>query len=163
MSHWTADVAKLEVYVDWSYGGDFHHLFGRLTYRGRPVYGFRTTSNGIPLDPWRRNVYLDTRYPDYGKDWQREISFVTHKGTGVFCYGFYRHDRPAAYPPGGTRPPGHGKAIQSHRSGAGVTPIIGREGRALPDFDPGDSAMVKREQGMNALQRSLGDPLCRTN
>jgi hypothetical protein len=30
--------------------------------------------------------------PAYGRGWRRENSFVTTKGTGVFCYGFYRHD-----------------------------------------------------------------------
>jgi len=30
LSHWTGPVARLDVWLDWSYGGRFHHLFGRL-------------------------------------------------------------------------------------------------------------------------------------
>ena len=40
--HWSGPIAKLEVWTDWSYRR-FHHLYGRLTYRGQGVYGFRST------------------------------------------------------------------------------------------------------------------------
>ena len=43
ISHWTGPLARLEVYSDWVYGGRFHELFGRLSYRGGAVHGFRTT------------------------------------------------------------------------------------------------------------------------
>ena len=66
LSHWTGEIAKLEVYSDWAYSGRFHHLFGRLTYRGAPVYGFSTTPTGAPLDGWGRNLYLDTLDSAYG-------------------------------------------------------------------------------------------------
>ena len=38
LSHWSTDLAKLEVWQDWIYHGRFHHLFGRYTYLGKPVY-----------------------------------------------------------------------------------------------------------------------------
>jgi len=60
LSHWTGEVAQLEVHLDWAYSVHFHHLFGRLAYRGRPVFGFSSTPSGAPLDGWGRNIYLDT-------------------------------------------------------------------------------------------------------
>ena len=131
ISHWTGDVAKLEVHLDWSYSGSAHHLFGRLTYRGKPVYGFSTTPTGAPLDGWGRNLYLDTFNSAYGPGWRRENSFLAHKGTGVFCYGF--HERPP-YPgyPAGMRPEGNGARYRITVLGPGVTPAVGWEGAGLP-------------------------------
>ena len=34
LSHWRGELPKLEVYLDWIYGGRYHHLFGRYTYLG---------------------------------------------------------------------------------------------------------------------------------
>jgi hypothetical protein len=50
LSHWRGPVARLEVWLDWSYDNRWHHLFGRLTYRGLPVHGFSTTPTGEPLE-----------------------------------------------------------------------------------------------------------------
>lgn len=66
LSHWRGPLAKLEAWADWSWNGRFHHLFGRLTYRGRPVHGFRTTRQGARLDKYGRLVYLDTLRSAYG-------------------------------------------------------------------------------------------------
>jgi hypothetical protein len=162
VSHWTGDLARLEVYLDWSYAGRFHHLFGRLTYRGKPVHGFRTTSTGVPLDSWGRNLYVDTFNSAYGPGWRRENSFVAHKGTGVFCYGFYDHAPHPGYPPG-RRPPGHGERYRITVLGPGVTPIVSWEGRGLPDYDGDDPLMRDRELRVNALQRSWNDRLCQQN
>src|SRR5207249_3647623 len=80
---------EIEAYTDWIYGGRFHDIFGRLTYRGNPVYGFSTTRYGAPEDGYGRLLYLDTYDSAYGPGWRRENSFVAHNPTGVFCYGFY--------------------------------------------------------------------------
>ena len=32
----------------------------------------------------------------YGSGWRRENSFLSHHGTGAFCYGFYPHGNLAA-------------------------------------------------------------------
>ena len=53
-------VAQLDVWLDWSYNGRWHHLFGQLTYRGQPVHGYSTTPSGDPLDRYGRVLYLDT-------------------------------------------------------------------------------------------------------
>jgi hypothetical protein len=146
-SHFTGDPAKLDVWLDWSYGGRYQHLFGRLTYGGQPVYGFRTTHAGAPLDGYGRNVYLDAYDSSYGSGWRRENSFVAHKSTGVFCYGFYPH----------AGRPGTGSAYRLTVQGPGVTPIVQWTGNALGGYDADLDAQ------MNALQRSLGDRLCRQN
>ncbi len=144
-SHWSGDLPKIEVWQDWSYDGRFQHLFGRFTYQGKPVFGFRSTSGGAPLDAYGRNMYLDTLDSAYGAGWHRENSFLAHKPTGVFCYGFYPH----------AGKPGTGSAYRLTAQGPGVTPIVSWTGQAQGAYDAGLDAQ------MNELQRSLGDRLCR--
>jgi hypothetical protein len=144
-SHWSGELPKLEVWMDWSYGGRFEHLFGRFTYLGTPVYGFRSTRTGNPLDAYGRNMYLDTLDSSYGSGWRRENSFLAHKGTGVFCYGFYPH----------RGRPGTGSMYRILVQGPGVTPIVGWSAPAPGPFDRGV------DDSMNTLMRSFGDPLCR--
>ena len=151
LSHWRGPVAKLQVWLDWSYGGRWHHLFGRLTYRGQPVHGFSTTPSGEPLDSYGRVLYLDTLDSAYGKGWRRENGFVARNPDGSFCYGFVPHRAPS----GELRPAGHGRRYRLAASGPGVTPDIVWEGPGLHDFRPGDAADRAHEEGMNALQRTL--------
>jgi hypothetical protein len=105
LSHWTGPVAQLEAWTDWSYNGRWHHLFGRLTYRGLPVHGFSTTPSGEPLDAYGRVLYLDTLDSAYGPGWRRENGFVARLPDGTFCYGFVPHRAPS----GELRPAGHGR------------------------------------------------------
>lgn len=144
-SHWRGELPKLEVWLDWSYAGRFQHLFGRFTYQGRPVHGFRSSRAGNPLDAYGRNMYLDTLDSAYGRGWRRENSFLAHRRTGVFCYGFYPHRGHA----------GTGSRYRILVSGPGVTPVVGWSARAPGPFD----RLV--DDTMNSLMRSLGDPLCR--
>jgi hypothetical protein len=94
LSHWSGPLPQLTVNLNWAYKR-YHHIFGSFTYLGKPVYGLKSTSAGVPLDTFGRNLYVDTFNSAYGGGWKRENSFLMHKGTGKFCYGFYRHgDRP---------------------------------------------------------------------
>ena len=96
ISHWTGDVARIEAWTDWSYGGKHHHIFGRLTYRDRGVYGFQTTYTGDPTDTYGRVINLDTFDSAYGRGWRRENAFVAKRPDGTFCYGFVPYaGRPA--------------------------------------------------------------------
>jgi hypothetical protein len=167
LSHWKGPMAVLEGYTDWSWNGRFHHVFGRLTYLGRPVHGWRTTKYGARLDKYGRAVYLDTFGSRHGPGWRRENSFVTHRPTGVFCYTF-RARNPLeggyAHPPGyrgGPRGPGNGQAYRMIVEGPGVTPDVKWEGKGLPRFNPRAAAHVAHEQAMNARLDQLGDRLCR--
>jgi len=157
LSHWSGPLARLQVWLDWSYGGRFHHLFGRLTYRGRPVHGFATTREGRPLDRYGRVLYLDTYDSAYGRGWRRENAFVSRRPDGTFCYGFYPHRSPASVPARyqGMRPPGQGRRYRISVSGPGVTPDVVWSGRGLNDFRPSDAGDRAREERMNALQREL--------
>jgi hypothetical protein len=146
LSHWRGPLAKLEVWTDWSYGGRFQHLFGRLTYKDAGVHGFHSTSRGNPLDSYGRNLYLDTLDSRYGPGWHRDNGFLAHGPGGTFCYGLYRH---------GSHPSGRGRAYRLTVTGPGVTPIV-RWHAAAPG--PYDAALDRR---LNGLERSLGDPKCR--
>ena len=147
LSHWCGDLHVLESKHSWAYRC-FDHLFGRFTYRGRPVYGFRSTSSGAPLDTFGRNLYLDTRDSAYGDGWRRENSFLTHNGTGTFCYGLFPH---------GSRPSGMGTRYRATIIGPGVTPDIYWE-----SYPPGPYAR-DADLAANAEIRALGDPVCRPN
>jgi len=148
--------------------GRFHHLFGRYTYLGKPVYGFSTTHFGAPTDGYGRLLYLDTHNSVYGPGWKRENSFVAHNPTGVFCYGFFKHNAGAggyAHPPGftGMRPQGHGDMYRMTAAGPGVTPDVMWSDSGLHDFSASNSADVAFEGAMNSQLDSIlnGDKLCR--
>ena len=151
LSHWRGPVAKLEAWLDWSYGGRWHHLFGRLTYRGLPVHGFSTTPSGDPLDRYGRVLYLDTLDSAYGAGWRRENGFVARRPDGTFCYGFVPHTSHT----GERRPAGNGARYRLAVSGPGVTPDVLWEGAGLPSFDRADPMHVAHEASMNELQRQL--------
>jgi hypothetical protein len=160
LSHWRGPVASLEVWRDWSYSGRWHHLFGRLTYRGKPVHGFATTPTGVPLDRYGRVLYLDTLDSAYGRGWRRENGFVARRPDGTFCYGFVPH----ATAEGATLPPGKGSRYRLAASGPGVTPDIAWAGPGLHDFRPSDAGDRAHEAAMNTLQRQLatGSKPCHT-
>ncbi len=149
LSHWRGPLAVLTIYENWAYG-KYRHLFGRLTYRGRGVYGFSATSHGSPLDGYGRNIYVDTFDSAYGKGWHRENGFLTHhrgKTLGDFCYGFFPHSG---------HPSGQGTKYRATVEGPGVTPDVMW---AADDIGAYDATV---QQQMQALERSWGDPKCRT-
>jgi hypothetical protein len=146
LSHWTGETAKLEAWTDWVYDGRYHHLFGRLTYAGQPVYGFSATNVGSPLDDYGRNIYVDTFDSRYGKGWHRENAFLAHRPTGVFCYGFY---------PFTPRGPGNGAKYRLNVVGPGVTPDVSVVVQGLHDFNRTNPEDVAYENRQNALLDSI--------
>ena len=154
LSHWRGPLPQLELHLDWVFRGKFEHLFGRYHYRGKGVHGHRSTSTGVPLDPYGRNVYLDVAGSVHAEGWVRENSFLAHKPNGTFCYGFY--PRPSYYDDS-TRPPGHGARYRATAIGPGVAPDPYWEEVDPGPFDPA------REAELNRLQDELmaGDRLCR--
>jgi hypothetical protein len=156
LSHWTGETANLEAWTDWVYAGRYHHLFGRLTYGGQPVYGFSATKVGAPLDDYGRNIYVDTFDSRYGKGWRRENAFLAHRPTGVFCYGFY---------PFTSRGPGNGGKYRLTAVGPGVTPDVSIVIPGLHDFNRNSPGDVAYENQQNALQDSVagGDKKCRVH
>jgi len=147
LSHWRGELPQLTVNLNWAYK-TFHHIFGSFTYLGKPVHGFKSTAAGVPLDTFGRNMYLDTFNSAYGQGWKRENSFLMHKGTGKFCYGFYSH---------GARPVGAGERYRATIIGPGVTPDIYWEADALTTYDKDFDLQ------QHAAQKEFlaGDPLCK--
>ena len=125
LSHWSGPLPELTVNLNWAYK-KYHHIFGSFTYLGKPVHGFKSTPSGVPLDTFGRNLYLDTFNSAYSKGWMRENSFLMHKNTGKFCYGFYPH---------GARPEGDGERYRATIIGPGVTPDIFWSSEALGAYD----------------------------
>ncbi len=166
LSHWRGAIARLEVYGDWVYGGRYHGLFGKLSYLGKPVHGFKTTSSGAPLDDYGRNLYLDTYNSAYGAGWRRENSFVARKPNGHFCYGFYSHGGDGrGRADSRSEVTGRGQRYRITVIGPGVTPDVVWEGPGLPDFDSANPAHVSLEQQFNALRVLIapGDTSCRVD
>ena len=168
ISHWTTSLPQLDVWQDWVYSGRFHHLFGRYTYMGKPIHGFGSTRYGAPTDGYGRLLYLDTHNSAYGGGWKRENSFLPHKPTGVFCYGFFKHNAATGgyrHPPGfaPVRPKGHGDMYRITAVGPGVMPDVMWTADGLHDFNARSSADVAFEQAMNAQLDAIldGDKLCR--
>ena len=108
--------------------GAWQGLFGRLTYDGHPVYGFRTPSSR-KRDSYARFFYLDTFDSAYGDGWKHEAGKVAHSRNGAFCYSFVPTIPPAGYPNRALRPPGNGKRHRVTVMGPGVTPVDAVGGR----------------------------------
>jgi hypothetical protein len=136
LSHWRGSVPKLDVGIGWAYGR-FHSLFGRFSWRGRAIHGFASTPAGVPLDDFGRNLYLDTLDSAYGRGWRRENGFLSHGGTGGFCYGFYPH---------GDRPSGMGVRYRLSVSGPGVLPDVSWVGTPRTTYDREFDLAADRKQ-----------------
>ncbi len=156
ISHWTGELAELEVYQDWVYGGRFHEVFGRATYRGESIHGFRTTHSGTPLDSYGRLLFLDTLNSEYGAGWKRENSFVVHNPSGMFCYGFYPYSSYRSYPQQRTEKlVGVGDRYRLTLSGPGVTPDVAWAGDALEAYDSQIPELASWEEQMSAKVREM--------
>lgn len=166
VSHWSGPLPVLTAYADWVYSGTFHALFGRFTYLGHPVHGYRTTQRGAPIDGYGRLIFLDTFDSDYGPGWRRENSFVSHNPTGVWCYGFFQFDASQGYqyPPGDSDPrEGVGSKYRLLARGPGVTPDVEATVADPGDFDPSDPASIRfRLKQWRLLKTFIGsDKQCR--
>jgi len=147
LSHWTGDLPVLTIQTDWSWH-QWDHLFGTFTYDSNPVFGFRSTPAGNPLDSFGRNIYVDTFNSAYGAGWKRENSFLTHTGTGVFCYSFNPH---------GSHPAGKGERYRATVEGPGVTPDVMWQG-----VSPGTYKQALDVEANDTIA-SLGDAQCKPN
>ena len=147
VSHWTGELPVLTVATDWAWR-QWDHLYGTLTYAGNPVFGYRSTPAGNPLDSFGRNIYVDTFNSTYGSGWKRENSFLTHTNTGAFCYSFNPH---------GAHPAGKGAQYRATVEGPGVTPDVMWQGASPGAYDH-DADLIA-----NDAIGQLGDKQCRGN
>jgi hypothetical protein len=79
-SRWEGEPTKLTlktVCCKWGH----ENVVGNASFHGRPIYGFKATRRGNPLDPYGRNVYLDSYRS--GK-WERMMGILTNRPTGSF-------------------------------------------------------------------------------
>ena len=148
LSHWSGPLEVLTVKQDWAYRGRWDHLYGSLSYLGKPMYGFKTGRYGEPLDKYGALIYVDTYNSAYGKGWRRENSFVSHKPKGIFCTPFV---------PRGGRPAGTGQAYRATVVGPGVLPDVVWQAKRRP-YDAKADAAANEEQ-----RRLYTDGLCRAN
>jgi hypothetical protein len=151
LSHWSGPLADLEVSPNWTYGGRFQGLFGRLLYRGSPVYGHRTPSTKS-TDPFARYFYIDTHNSVFGPGWKRDAAKVAHLRNGGFCFSFVPQRPPPGYPSDKVRPPGNGDRHRVTIMGPGVTPVVRWEGLGLGAYD-----RVKDETYNRLFDRIIGD------
>jgi hypothetical protein len=147
LAHWKGALPELKIQTDWSWH-KWDHLFGTYTYDGTPVFGFKSTSVGVPLDTFGRNLYVDTFDSQYGSGWIRENSFLTHTNTGVFCYSFNPH---------GAHPAGNGTKYRATILGPGVTPDVMWEGVPPGAYDK------TVDDGANQQIAALNDGQCKPN
>ena len=147
LSHWSGALPVLTIDTDWAWH-QWDHLFGTLTYNGQPVFGYKATPGGNPLDTFGRNVYVDTYDSAYGKGWMRENSFLTHTGTGAFCYSVNPH---------GGHPAGKGTQYRATVEGPGVTPDVMWQGTSPGEYDKAADLVA------NDAIKQLGDKQCRAN
>lgn len=147
LSHWTGDLPVLTISTDWAWH-QWDHLYGTFTYGDVPVYGFKSKSSGEPLDTFGRNIYLDTFNSAYGAGWKRENSFLTHTGTGAFCYSVNPH---------AGHPAGKGEKYRATVEGPGVTPDVMWEGNSPGPYDKAADLVA------NDAIAQLGDRQCKPN
>jgi hypothetical protein len=147
LSHWTGDLPVLTIATDWAWH-QWDHLYGTLTYADNPVFGFKSTSAGVPLDTFGRNIYVDTFNSVYGSGWLRENSFLTHTNTGAFCYSFNPH---------GAHPTGKGTQYRATVEGPGVTPDVMWTGKSPGTYDKAADLVA------NDSITALADAQCKAN
>jgi hypothetical protein len=148
LAHWKGALPQLDVHVDWAWGGQWNHFWGTYTYAGKGVYGFASTSGGVPLDTFGRNLYVDTLDSAYGAGWQRENSFLMHGPLGSWCYSVNPH---------GSHPAGTGSQYRFSILGPGVAPDVSTVVDAPGPYDKAAQAPD------NDALRALGDPLCKVH
>ena len=144
LSHWTGGLPALQITTDRNNQG-LDHLFGTFTYSGKGVYGFSSTSAGVPQDSFGRNIYVDTFDSAYGSGWERENSFLTHGTGGSFCYLFAKH---------GEHPNGNGEKYRATVIGPGVAPDMMWSGNPA-----GTSAAAQADA--DAAIKAMNDPACK--
>jgi hypothetical protein len=79
-SRWDGEPTKLTLRTVCCKWGHVN-VVGNASFHGRPIYGYKATRQGNPLDPYGRNVYLDSYR---GGQWDRMMGILTNRPTGSF-------------------------------------------------------------------------------
>jgi hypothetical protein len=116
IAHWRGAAAVLTVKSDWSYPQHFNHLYGTLSFHGRPANPGKFTKSGRVLDGKGRNLAFDSFNSNLGSGWHRADMILAHVPHGQFCMTFIWHGSA----PGVSRV----NRFRGLRGGPGVTPDI---------------------------------------
>ena len=154
LSHWTGELPKLEVWQDWVYSVRLENLVFHYSYLGKPVFGFKATAAGNPLDPYGRNIYVDSFNSAYGQGWKRANGLLTHNPTGALCMAFGGAD---FLPDQRAVNHGRGERYRATVEGAGVAPDVYWEGPSIGSFDPSNPAHQQLESTVRELVLSWGE------
>ena len=157
LSRWSTELPKLELWTNWAYSKRFHHVFGRFSWLGQPVFGFGSTTKGVTHGQLRAQHL--PRHAQLGVRPRLEARELVPRPPrhGVFCYGFYPHDPYPGYPAGGRRPEGKGERYRATAIGPGVMPDVTWEGDAPVTYDEAlDRQLVEAQRTLYA-----GDKLCK--
>ncbi len=152
VAHWSGPLAAFEVSPNWTYGGRWQGLFGRLIYAGSAVFGYRTPSSTRHGDTYARYVYIDAHDSVYGTGWRHDAGKVLHLRTGAFCYSFVPQVPPPGYPDREPRGPAIGDLHRVTVMGPGVTPDVQWQGPSLGPYD------ATQDAAFNSLFDSLVGP-----
>ncbi|MDQ3992785.1 MAG: hypothetical protein M3229_03910 [Actinomycetota bacterium] len=131
LSHWSGPLPVLEVSPNWTYGGRWQGVFGRLTYEGAPVHGVVGSNGGR----YTRYAYIDTFDSVYGPGWRHDAGKALHLRNGAFCFSFVPQVPPPGYPSREPRGPGNGERHRVSVMGPGVTPVVTWEGAGLGRYN----------------------------
>jgi len=127
LSHFTTQaIPVLWMKLGWEKRGQqyFQHIYGTFSAAGKPVYGKESTHEGVPLDTYGRNVYVDVKNACWTKKgghtqaggWIRWNGFLSHGTRGDFC--------PSVYPKQTAKGCfDKNTAFRSFSMGPGLTPI----------------------------------------
>jgi hypothetical protein len=86
-SRWRGEITQIDLRaVCCKWGGE--NVEGEASYHGRPVFGYRSTHAGVPLDDLGRNVYLDSYR---GGGWTRMMGILANRPTGHFTLWIRRY------------------------------------------------------------------------
>jgi len=166
ISHWTSPLAKIELWSDWIDRGHGptapHFVFGRVTYDGVPVYGFRAGNGGQPLDSWGRVIYWEALDSKLGPGWWRMTGILARNPSGTFCHAMVPLPTYPSYPDPHIVDAGYGKRYRVYAEGPGVTPLVLAEVDDPGNWDPNDPAKVARfARGRELLGDWSVAPACR--
>ena len=136
LSHWSGTFRSSSSRSTGCTSGSTISTAGSST-RARASTASRRPSTAPRSTPGAATVFVDTYNSRYGRGWKRENGFLTHRGSGAFCYGFYSH---------GKRPVGKGSEYRATVMGPGVMPILFWQGDAPGPYDPQLDEIAFQEQ-----------------
>jgi hypothetical protein len=116
ISHWRGALPVLMIKSDWSYPQHFNHIYGTLSYHGRPANPGKFTKSGRVTDGRGRNVAIETLNSNLGRGWHRADMILAHVPHGEFCYTFVWQGRRSGV--------SRVNRFRSSVAGPGVTPDI---------------------------------------